>query len=705
MKVKVNQILNLMDTNGRRNDVINALQGYLSILDEIKNTKNMIWGSIPNSLAQYEFYKQAIELSPDVFKKHEPYDELQEELEKHKIFKVAINNNDINWIQENHTQYNTLIKKFDLGAEDRARHYTNTLVKLGFTDETRRISPVGKLLLDTTKLKKDALEKTLPIDDVNIIYLRQLLKLRVFDTKGTKFYSPFNFAIYALLKTDRLSENKFLELVQGLNPYYNFKCLDNFISTYQEGDIVNNIKIKFPPVINNQSKIRKDDFKDYFKNQKSTENVDLYWTFYDLLYSFKEQKDVDTLDALLSFYEENREMINKAFGCGKNLFSYRISTRPSPVDFIESHKKVFKDNLNVYLYSIFTLSKKLDQIREYSDTTKRIFKASGIISFDNGYVELAYKELCKCIFKENVIKERVFGDISNELHPHYECYGDYEGQIESYFYSITSLSDILKYSNEVTQAVIEDIQSEFDGADVSQIPNIVASKRKQEFAEYIDKVFPKKRVKKILELFSDRKNDKAIKDEVSSIATIPTIYEYMIGIAWYYFSGKRIDLLESYNLTLSANFEPLVHAGGGKGDIVIYEEDKVIMLEATLMNANSQKRGEWEPVLRHSVNLKIEEETNKTGREVTSFFIADEFDCNTINIWKAVAAVPMQSSVDKNKFTDNVIIMPISTSELCNLMDKSEQYDDIIKMVHKLFEMEKSNFDLEWRNKFIKKIV
>ncbi len=55
MKVKEGQIFNLMDTNGRRNDVINALQGYLSILDEIQNKRNMHWDSMPGSLAQYEF--------------------------------------------------------------------------------------------------------------------------------------------------------------------------------------------------------------------------------------------------------------------------------------------------------------------------------------------------------------------------------------------------------------------------------------------------------------------------------------------------------------------------------------------------------------------------------------------------------------------------------------------------------------------------
>lgn len=226
-----------------------------------------------------------------------------------------------------------------------------------------------------------------------------------------------------------------------------------------------------------------------------------------------------------------------------------------------------------------------------------------------------------------------------------------------------------------------------------------------EFVNFIAKEYPIDKVKFILGLFGDRSNDNKIKDIVSKDATVPTIYEYIVGLAWYYFSGKRIDLLASYNLSLSANFEPLVHAGGGQGDIVIYEDEKVVMLEATLMNANSQKRGEWEPVLRHSINLKIEEESKNTGRGVTSFFIADSFDYNTINIWKAIAGVPLQSSIDKTRFTDNVVIMPVNTDELIILMDKANDYDSIISKVHELFEVDKVKFDIQWRDKFMNTII
>jgi len=231
------------------------------------------------------------------------------------------------------------------------------------------------------------------------------------------------------------------------------------------------------------------------------------------------------------------------------------------------------------------------------------------------------------------------------------------------------------------------------------------TRRNDEFRKFVETEYPEDKVKKLLALFSDRSNDRVIKREVNPDASVPTIYEYLVGIAWYYFSNKRIDLLDSYNLNLSANFEPISFAPGGDGDIVIREQDKVIMLEITLMNENAQKRGEWEPVLRHSVNLKVEEEKTENPREVTTFFIADSFDNNTINIWKAVSSVPLESSTNKNVFTDNVVIMPVNTDELISLIDKKSQYDSIIELVRSLFVSETCSFDLEWRSKFMSSII
>ena len=62
-------------------------------------------------------------------------------------------------------------------------------------------------------------------------------------------------------------------------------------------------------------------------------------------------------------------------------------------------------------------------------------------------------------------------------------------------------------------------------------------------------------------------------------------------------------------------------------------------------------------------------------------------------------------SNDKDKFTDNVVIMPVNTDELSSLIDKSSEYDEIISKVHKLFEVDKINFDIEWREKFMGAII
>lgn len=710
MKIKSGQIFNLMDTNGRRNDVINALQGYLTILDDLQNSQKMKWAAIPESLAQYEFYRRAIELSPEVFEKHEPYDRLVEELKKHSDFKDATENSNIEWIQQNLLSYQSLLYQFDKGIEDRARHYTSTLVKLGFTDKDREASPAGKLLLNPQALKKDELEAMFPIDGVNVIYLRQLLKLKLFDSAEEKYYSPFCMAIYALLKENRLSENVFFELVQGMTPYSNIgdSAIEKYVHDYQEGDVVADLAIDIPPELRASSKLSKEIFRKHYKNRKSKTAVEIYWEYYSLLFDCISNLTDLSIDMLLSYYEANRQMLNKAFGKGQNIFAQKKGIRPSPSEFVEQYESLVSSGttkLNAYLYQQFMLSKALDQIKEYSDTTKRIFNATGIIRFDNGYVELAYKELCSCIFDLSLIRSMIFGNIKKEPHHNYSSYKKYEIGVDSYFCAATSLSQILNYQEAENNRVKNNIQKEFPDTAFEKIPAIVSDRRKKEFRDFIAATYPAARVIDILTLFTDRSNDKKIKELVSENATVPTIYEYIVGIAWYYFSGQRIDLLSSFNLTLSANFEPLVHAGGGQGDIVIYEADKVVMLEATLMNANSQKRGEWEPVLRHSINLKVEEETADTGRIVTTFFIADSFDCNTINIWKAVATVPLQSSTRKDKFTDNVVIMPVSTIELIHLMVKSADYDKIIDKVHTLFEADKVNFNLGWRDSFMKDII
>ena len=703
MNVKEKQIFNLMDTNGRRNDVVNALQGYLTILDDVLRNQKLTWKALPDSTAEYDFYRQAIALSPDVFKKHDKFDILMEQLESLSRLKKAIEECDTDWLNDNYSLYPDWFSELDKSVEARARHYTSNLVKLGFADNARNITSVGDVLLDNISLRKDVLESLLPLNSTNIVYLRQLLKLRIFDNKGQRYYSPFCMALYMLLTKERVSQDEFCEIVQGLSPYHDITDYDGFIDDYKTGDVIQNDTVTLPGEIDADLMIKREVFERHFKNQKSKSAIVTYYEFYQSLYAFINSHSADDLHRMLSVYEANKPMLNKAFGYGSNIFKNKRGNRPTVDSFLKIEKlDLFKEPLNLAFYRRFVRSKSIDTIREYSDTTIRIFKATGLISFDNGYVELVCRDLCECIFDVNVVKSQIMGDMETDTKA--KTADEYEIGINSYFCSNHSVTAILGYSEEMIDSIISDIQDEFDGAEINIIPQIIKRRRRSDFDSFVDRNYPEDRVKTLLGLFSDRSNDSKIKEEVCPDATVPTIYEYVVGLAWYYFSNKTIDLLDSFNLTLSANFEPLTHAGGGMGDIVIYEDKRVVMLEATLMNANSQKRGEWEPVLRHSVNLKIDEE-NAAGREVTTFFIADSFDFNTINIWKAISSVPLQSSTDKSKFTDSVIIMPINTDELSRLMDRKNEYGEIITQVRALFLNDITSFDREWRDKFISRVM
>ena len=706
MHCKDNGIFNLMDTNGRRDDVVEALNGYLQILDEMSKDEDFLWKSIggkrQNSLSQYLFFERAIEMSSDVFETHSGYDYVKEQLNNNHDLKNAIDNRDLVWLKEHIVEYPDILKKIDIGMEARARFFTNTLVKLGFVNDERRITAAGKMLLDCQRIKKDQIETLFPLGKSNIAYLRQLLKLRVYSKDKRRYYSPFCMAILALLRKERIDSGLFFEMIQGITPNMK-RDWQKYIDEYYFGKCWEEIEIDIPQEINDSRQIDEKTFKANFTNGKSSKVKEVYWEFYKKIYAFNVKRDRATLKELVDFYMDstNKKKVDKAFGGGKPLFALKRGQYPSIKEFLKKdNAKIFGKGINSKIYRLFYISKEKDEIREKSDTTRRIFKATGLIKFDNGYVELAYKELCKYVFAEDKIASMCSGCIPQNVELNYL---KYEGDEYSLFCNVFSTKDILHYSKREYDQILKDVINEFKGEKIEDIPGILLKRRVKEFNTFIEDKYPEDKTKDLLKLFSDRNNDAKIRKIVNPDASVPTIYEYLVGIAWYYFSGKKIDLLNSFNLNLSANFEPISFAPGGAGDIVINGKDSVIMLEVTLMNKNAQKRGEWEPVLRHSVNLKAEEEKKDNPRDVTTFFVADSFDNNTINIWKAIASVPLESSSDR-RITDNVIIMPISTEELIKLLENKTQYTLIIQQIRDYFNKDKMVFDTNWRNKLIKQI-
>lgn len=696
MFIERNQIFNLMDTNGRRSDVLNALKIYLEILEELKEVYPAeSWGTYPASLFQFLFYEKALEKSKDVFKIHRGYDNFIRQLGD---AYPAFINKEPRWIQSNFTQF---AKILDEAIEKRARHYTSTLVKMGFTNTNRSITEAGYSYLRGSVVR-DTLEEILPLDNVNIALFRQLSKLKVFSSSNDgkrQYYSPFVMALVLLLSGENMDEHTFRVVVQGLTPYSRDELKEavrsNSVSVTELKKSICDIDIIIPDELIGKSDIEYDVFKSIFKGSKSNASISkTYFDFFRALKNFRDNRTEETYAKLIQCLDqETVALINKAFGNGKAIFDAgNRGSRYALEQFIEKnadHPLLASEDYLGEFYAAYARSKWIDGIKEYSDTTTRLLSATGLFKFKN-LPELAYKDILSLIFDVDRLREHVFGEMTDEE------YAVYEEADNSYFGRTVSIAKIFDYSHEDISAITDKLEKHLGVSAASDVKKFLSTQKNADFISHIHDKYPKEKIMQLLPMFSDRRKDKQIKREVNDAATVPTIYEYIIGIAWYYISNKEFDLYNSLNLTLNADFEPVIHAGGGDGDIVIHYEEMIVMLEVTLMNKQAQKRGEWEPVLRHSLNLKA---ANKRKDTIT-FFIADELDYNTVNIWRAVASVSLESTNTHTKVR-GVMIMPFTNKEILTFLERNVYYKNVVSTVKDSFAEVPQISDLAWRDKIM----
>lgn len=703
MKINnLDQVFNLYDTNGRRNDVINAYNIYTNILEEIYDESDSnVWATYPNSNTQFRFYELAIKNSPEVFNRHPKYDEFIEAM-KNPIINEAFKERDINKLKSDPT-LNDLYITLDVAIEKRARHYSSNLVKIGLANEKRQVSPIGKSWIHGKKLKRSRFEKLLPIDDTNLIFLRQLLKLRIYTKDETYYYSPMLMAIYILIENERVSQDLFITIVQMLNPYFPVDPA-YFINEFLGGNAQNlereyilfDSHDEYEEVINEPTPIPDKDFSKYFYSGKTKDSIEIYKTFYKSLVKFNNNRTRDNLEEVFDLFlnKRTKNILNKAFGFGRNIFDFNEIEVIKFMQNNEDSELLNNEDLNKKLYLQFQASKRHDLIQEYGDVTRRVMKVTGIISFKNGIVELKHRDIFESFFNKLDLENIIFGASTPE------GYKNYEKKATSSFLNHLTLEEILVYDNEKIEETIYEIRNELKLGSESEVKEALVNKTSMEFIKHIHEHYPKEKTLEILNLFSDRSNDLKIKKMVAEDTDIPTIFEFIVGITWYYISSEKFDLFSSLNLSMSADFEPEAHAGGGVGDIIIEYNDYILMLEVTLMNKYAQKRGEWEPVLRHATNLTIE----SAPKKVTTLFIADELDQNTINIWRAVAMVPLESSRSREEFAKNVTIMPLKNEELASMLESEVDDKLFIKNINDSFEKLSTNFNRVWRKEILKDI-
>ena len=674
-------IMNLGDTSFRRKNLLDdykvMLQGITEQLEE--------WNTNNNSQINFYQYVAKSGLIDEIF--FLDYYAFISGKFKENIFQKYQNKKGVK-------DEESLINYFVDEQKKRGRTYTNALVKIGLLDEKRKITEIGENLLNG-KIEQDSIEKLFSLTDDNIIFLRQLLKLKVYESTGENYIYPYRMGVYLLSKFEDIPQNEFSTILSLIKAGKNEKEYKIILNNYE---LVKNKKMSFSEYIakyiqteNNEilfkekEKITKENFRKYFINRKSKEKIEDYFKFYKICLEFLENKNTDNYIKLKKI--SKKESIKKAFGYNKIPFKFTKTID----EFFEVNKNtIFSEqnieNFNSMFYDLFRNSKNYDLIFEYNDMTIRTFNLSGIISFENGLVNLLYKWFTKNIFLE-LINMKLSGS-NTEI-------------IKDNFLKNKTLIEIFDIQNDKIINFEEKLKKENNISNNISLVEYFLQKVNDDFEKKIEKRFSNEKICEILSLIRQRKDIK-INEMITDNAKIPTIFEYILAIAWHRITDKGFNLKESMNLSLDGDGYPLSHAPGGDGDIIAKYKDFDIMLEATLMDKNTQKRGELEPVIRHSVNLTIK--NNEQNRKTYTFFVANELDTNVINIFRAASMIELASTQEKDKYTNGVKIYSLSIENVEYLLKNKLNY---IEFLQNIFEDYNENIPIknEWHQNIWEKSI
>ena len=239
---------------------------------------------------------------------------------------------------------------------------------------------------------------------------------------------------------------------------------------------------------------------------------------------------------------------------------------------------------------------------------------------------------------------------------------------------LSEISDNLKIDlNKVYSDISKDLNVEITNPDEAN--KYIQDERYKRFNNLIENKFSDEILLKLLEYF-EKREDKEIEKLVTDEATIPTIFEYILGIIWYKVSKFEVDILEYMKLSLEANLLPRTHAGGGYADI-IYEYSKSknypkhsLLIEATLSDGSNQRKMEMEPVSRHLGDYRIK---SKNIYDY-SLFITTFLEQNIITDFRYRKIIPYEKNDER---IEGMKIIPIDTNFLKEIIKNKVTYSQL----------------------------
>ena len=339
-------------------------------------------------------------------------------------------------------------------------------------------------------------------------------------------------------------------------------------------------------------------------------------------------------------------------------------------------KEVFFKYLHVF--------KAMATLLDYFDLNRRYFNITDTIIFENRIIKLDL--IPKYYFKEiiDVLYEDAFSR-SNDLR---------------FNISLENISEAFKFDiSKVYKVLSEDLGITIKSPEQATI--YVNDERYRRFNNLINKKFTDPVLIELLNCFKER-NDKRIEELVTDEATIPTIFEYILGIIWYKVSGRQGNILDFMKLSLEANLLPKTHAAGGCADI-IYEYEACtsypkhsLLLEATLADRNNQRRLEMEPVSRHLGDYRI----RSNNPFDYSLFVSTYLDKNVVSDFRYRKIYPYTRDEET---IEGMKIISLDTDTLKKIIENRSTYSYLYDVFNKYYEMALETVD--WHENLIKDVA
>lgn len=547
---------------------------------------------------------------------------------------------------------------------------------------------------------KDARVKSAPLEDYNLINRRQkhitqqgYELLSLIKTQSHKIENDFLqidlISLFFLKATLNFNQNSFLlikylevfkyfngqlsiEIFRLLPLINNFRNTLDFIEALQNKTLMSSVLHNVPHYLeleyflndlqNGTAKV------EYFKTAKGEKTArEIVNVLKDIFLPFRKTRNMELLHNLLT---------SPVYANFKNLY-LRYLTKQSKkeekinelIDFCDGTLEEFGKRFFQFIFE----SRIQANLNDYLDLNRRYLNLTGIFEFHKDRVDLniilsiilkhsKYQKILETIAQNNISR-----NLLSELF--------HDKEMEQYFLElgITHLQDIKSYRQ---------------------------YKNKEKLQELLQTRFTREHIIEILELFSDRNNDSRIHEKTTTEATIPTIFEYIIAIAWCYIDENKIERILEAGLSLDSQLLPKSHAIGGNADFVYSYYNHSLMIEVTLTEKTNQRRAEMESVSRHLGNLLLS--LDSAMQEKTyGIFIAPYLDKNVINDFRSRIYCYFENDT---AHIQGMKILPLSTNDIIKILKSHIKYRDIFPK----FQLILSNQELwgsKWYQLYVQAII